>query len=690
MAAAPKQLLTKSCLADLATVLTKQMSPDHAALFADEELEVFKELCVFWQDVFANSEEHCRILSKAVTALSLLRVHLRDHVPLEDIQYDPLSRYVSDSSVENMQVKLTKYSVGLLDQKRSETVAHTAFIYYIDDDLKNSEAWAEESFNFMKSSSIVSKKPPLLEKALSLAPAELIRRLSALLEGCDDKKRPSGAWKRKIQSILEPTRECYEALCVEDVNGGSVRFSCGLLSHMLAYICDACSWYQQRFAIISDRPVGLLLFGDEATGGNVLCTASSKKMWLFHLAFPQLGELHRPDSWLPLAAIPHRDVVNVKGGLSRCIYIAFFEKAAGERSAPMWQEVHLELRHWRSGYGDAQKLDAAQRKHHQLFCTCYSGLERPKGHFRLHLPKMYERLGYADCFAGEAKHRLYKAYLADSHAGLWSEGSGKLSAHLCGRLLLKSCQQLKDSPWTHRLATPLHDSNSVLRETGLQDCSISRGYHLGSLLLEPGMPLIWNDNIAGCTQFFADQRGNAYMIYEELTEMPTKIRFSRTFRLTGVKKAVLLKHIQPDVMIADIIGGAMGGSEAPQLRKRLGLRVDDEARVSDVRETVNLIAEKVVDRIPNGMDAVNLAMQAAAGAVQASMFPTSDHPGKNRDAERGASEKTAPTLPEVAGEFFNQLGERAAVRTLKALANWIGEDEGDASRANPSAKTSRS
>ena len=177
---------------------------------------------------------------------------------------------------------------------------------------------SQESFNFMKSSSIVSKKPPLLEKALSLAPAELIRRLSALLEGCDDKKRPSGAWKRKIQSILEPTRECYEALCVEDVNGGSVRFSCGLLSHMLAYICDACSWYQQRFAIISDRPVGLLLFGDEATGGNVLCTASSKKMWLFHLAFPQLGELHRPDSWLPLAAIPHRDVVNVKGGLSRC------------------------------------------------------------------------------------------------------------------------------------------------------------------------------------------------------------------------------------------------------------------------------------------------------------------------------------------------------------------------------------
>ncbi|CAK9039198.1 unnamed protein product, partial [Durusdinium trenchii] len=46
-----------------------------------------------------------------------------------------------------------------------------------------------------------------------------------------------------------------------------------------------------------------------------------------------------------------------------------------------------------------------------------------------------------------------------------------------------------------------------------------------------------------------------------------------------------------DVMIADIIGGAMGGDE---LRKRLGIQKNDEARVSDVRETVNLIAEKVV------------------------------------------------------------------------------------------------
>lgn len=129
-----------------------------------------------------------------------------------------------------------------------------------------------------------------------------------------------------------------------------------------------------------------------------------------------------------------------------------------------------------------------------------------------------------------------------------------------------------------------------------------------------------------------------------------------------------------DAIIADAIGGAMGGPDG-QLRKRLGLREDEEARVSDVKETVNLIAEKVVDRIPNGMDAVNLAMQAA-GAVQASIWqqPGKDvKDGKDKVANKGVE---SPTLPEVAGEFFDQLRERAAVRTLKALANWIGEDEG--------------
>ena len=159
----------------------------------------------------------------------------------------------------------------------------------------------------------------------------------------------------------------------------------------------------------------------------------------------------------------------------------------------------MELRAWRSGAGSCDKLDNCQRQHQRLFCTCYPGEERPKCHLRLHLPHIYSRLGYADCFPGEVKHRLYKSDLADSHAGLWEEGTGKLSAHLCGRLLLKTSQQLQESPWTHRMKGPIHDA----QQTGLANCLVSREYHLGSMLLGPDMPLVWQGG-AGVVEFFAD------------------------------------------------------------------------------------------------------------------------------------------------------------------------------------------
>ena len=79
-----------------------RMSPEHAAAFADEELEAFKELCVFWQDIFSDSAKISAVLAKAACALSVLRVHLRDKVELRDIEYDPLSRYIPGQSVKTV------------------------------------------------------------------------------------------------------------------------------------------------------------------------------------------------------------------------------------------------------------------------------------------------------------------------------------------------------------------------------------------------------------------------------------------------------------------------------------------------------------------------------------------------------------------------------------------------------------
>lgn len=172
----------------------------------------------------------------------------------------------------------------------------------------------------MTGSSSSSSKEPLLEKAFSVAPCNLVRKVQILLDGRRAYAAPSGAWKRKQESILKPARDCYETLSLESIEGDdAVRFSCGHLVRILNYIALACDWYWQRLQSISHEKVGLVLFGDEATGGNVLCTASSKKVFFFYLALVQLGETHRPDAWLPFAAIPHRDFSRVKGGLSKCL-----------------------------------------------------------------------------------------------------------------------------------------------------------------------------------------------------------------------------------------------------------------------------------------------------------------------------------------------------------------------------------
>ena len=59
------------------------------------------------------------------------------------------------------------------------------------------------------------------------------------------------------------------------------------------------------------------------------------------------------------------------------------------------------------------------------------------------------------------------------------------------------------------------------------------------------------------SHFSAEHSGNACVIYEELTEISCKIRSSRSFQLTGIKKAVLLKQIQPVLPTWWLFGEAM-------------------------------------------------------------------------------------------------------------------------------------
>ena len=69
----------------------------------------------------------------------------------------------------------------------------------------------------MTGSSSSSSKEPLLEKAFSVAPCNLVRKVQILLDGRRAYAAPSGAWKRKQESILKPARDCYETLSLESI-----------------------------------------------------------------------------------------------------------------------------------------------------------------------------------------------------------------------------------------------------------------------------------------------------------------------------------------------------------------------------------------------------------------------------------------------------------------------------------------
>eukprot|EP00930_Biecheleria_cincta_P029489 TRINITY_DN20513_c0_g1_i1.p1 TRINITY_DN20513_c0_g1~~TRINITY_DN20513_c0_g1_i1.p1 ORF type:complete len:626 (+),score=85.94 TRINITY_DN20513_c0_g1_i1:180-2057(+) len=141
-----------------------------------------------------------------------------------------------------------------------------------------------------------------------------------------------------------------------------------------------------------------------------------------------------------------------------------------------------------------------------------------------------------------------------------------------------------------------------------------------------------------------------------------------------------------DVIIADFIGAAVGrlvegeGSTGEVGRRAVGLRGEDQERVLKVRETVDLLAEKVVNKLPSRENAFEIAMQAAASAASgaANQALTSlqqsilGQPQPEPDSKEGR-----PGVTDVAGEFFGQLGERAAVRTLKSLARLIGGEESE-------------
>ena len=68
--------------------------------------------------------------------------------------------------------------------------------------------------------------------------------------------------------------------------------------------------------MLNNSTLELIWTMDDSTGGNVLATSPWLKTSPFYFAIKNLGEIHRPSAWFPLAAVPVRDVNDAQGGAS--------------------------------------------------------------------------------------------------------------------------------------------------------------------------------------------------------------------------------------------------------------------------------------------------------------------------------------------------------------------------------------
>lgn len=155
-------------------------------------------------------------------------------------------------------------------------------------------------------------------------------------------------------------------------------------------------------------------------------------------------------------------------------------------------QVLLELRKIRGGAGNLGCLAKFQEMHQRLYVEAY-GLEkvRPKHHLRMHLPTIYEKGGYVDCWATEARHRLYKGSVAGDIQALLGEANGKFSKAALVRMINSVCEE--QLTWGAALAGEVFPAEQVLRETGIE-ARMSAKFRFNSCVLQKGDVLLWHDS----------------------------------------------------------------------------------------------------------------------------------------------------------------------------------------------------
>ena len=107
---------------------------------------------------------------------------------------------------------------------------------------------------------------------------------------------------------------------LEGNNGDAVVVYIAKIKMLLQHIVTVCKGYaleiENRLRENPDLTFQLILYNDEAQGGNVLAPVSCKKASLWYFCVRELGWRWCDQVWHPLCVVPHNDFDKVAGGFS--------------------------------------------------------------------------------------------------------------------------------------------------------------------------------------------------------------------------------------------------------------------------------------------------------------------------------------------------------------------------------------
>ena len=183
-----------------------------------------------------------------------------------------------------------------------------------------------------KKSADAEKK--LLSFALGKTSSVTVYALKQLIEKGETSAERSGAFKRKLKRELAPSAACFQALKLPPKKGSAITFFGPLLGPLFARLCESDPYREAFLAAAQRAPLELVLYFDDATAGNVLATASSKKMGFVYLAIQRVTSTLLKSHWVTISMVPRRDLKDVEGGLGQ-VFATLLEHMRTQMEQPI-------------------------------------------------------------------------------------------------------------------------------------------------------------------------------------------------------------------------------------------------------------------------------------------------------------------------------------------------------------------